>query len=111
MNEYRCATSLLVALSATLTLGWLLDRGPGYGDAQEASELARLRRESAELDRALSFRMHRLQATNNTVVADVIAGRLSLLEAAARLRAADLEAPERMRPKLAYLFPGGNDDE
>jgi hypothetical protein len=109
MNALRCAPVLLIALSILPALGWIsrLAREP----EQLAEKIARLEREDAEIDRLLAIITRRIYTTNEEVIAEVLAGRLSLLEAAARVRAAGTELPSWARPKLECLFPGSSDDE
>jgi hypothetical protein len=100
MNAFRCASVLCCALGASLTLGWLV--GP-----EDEGDVARV---SAELDRATALSRHCL-AVKAEVCTELIAGRLSLFEAAVRFRAASAEVPARFRRNLAEVYPGDSDDE
>jgi hypothetical protein len=116
MHELRC-TPLLLVLSATAASGWLADRGLiidqrwGYKSVSEAQHaLPRLRADGEELDQAISVGFRKILARDK-VIQEVIAGRLTLLAAAARFRALDLELPNRAQVKLETCFSGNSDDE
>src|SRR5262249_54003144 len=101
MHELRCTPLLLFALSATVTAGWLADRGlildhqKGFGSIAEArSAQARLQGESEEFDHSAEI-VRRSIDTKVEAAADLIAGRLSLLAAAGRFRAASAGLPSR----------------
>jgi hypothetical protein len=109
MNALRCVPILLMGLGLTPVLGWLhhLEMEP----ARMADKIARLERENAEIDSVLTIILRRVHTTNEEVIQDVLADRLSLLAAAARIRSAGAEVPSWARPKLERLFPGNSDNE
>src|SRR5262249_32233190 len=94
MKEVHLAPVLLIVLGGTLTPGWLAERGclgdgPGSRNLSEVlSALIQAEDEGAELDRLTLLTNQRTDALT-AIVADVAAGRLGLLEAAAGFRAAE----------------------
>jgi hypothetical protein len=111
MKAFRCVPVVLIVLGATLTGVWLLEpgQGKGYGSMWEArGALAGLEREKEELDHLALLLNHR-SSTLTEITADVIAGRLGLLEAAAGFHAADAGLPSRV--PLKDRFAGASDGE
>jgi hypothetical protein len=103
MSEFRCALIGLIALS--VTAAGLIERRLRLG-----REVGRLDRHQAALDHLRPSLIRRTE-TNGVVVADVIAGRLGLLEAAARVHAADAEVPFQHRARLKEFYQGASDEE
>jgi hypothetical protein len=116
MSASRIAGVFLIALGGTLAATWLAERGflglgTGSGSISDAiGALARLDGEGEELDRLNLLTNQRTDALV-AISADVAAGRLGLLKAAAEFRAADEMLPSRLRVSLMDCSEGASPDE
>jgi hypothetical protein len=109
MKESRGTLVFLTVLGGALTAGWLAEHGlfgPGTADESISEAVSA----DDELDRLLLLTDQR-RDTLYGITANVITGRLGLLEAAAAFRAADAGLPSRVRVRLEGAFPGASDDE
>jgi len=96
----------LVALGIALVMRWPGDAGdlPSWGDRTEEEQLA------------MEMEQQRLEALRRTaerqaVLDAVVAGRMDLLQAAARFRHLNGALPEPGRDIIRAFFPGASDEE
>jgi hypothetical protein len=104
--------ALLVSLACGLAfalVGGLSTWSEGWGDGFLAEVLAEAERGS-RLDDLSGAYARRIYAKHR-LVDDVIAGRLSLLQAAAGFRELNEQPPVYDRERFRALYPGADDDE
>jgi hypothetical protein len=108
-----CVVLAVSALVAGLTLLPCLAGSVGLDFRNVPATLDSLQQE-AQLDERLDEQIQATQersAAKNGVTEDVAAGRLTLLEGAARFRDLDASAPEGYRRAWRQLAKGASDDE
>jgi hypothetical protein len=120
MNWLRSTTALLAVSACVVFPGVWLAGGAGSPGPERATRdnpaeglwgrLGRLERERRELDRRL-YLVHRIRDARRKVTEAVIAGRLTLVQAAARFYAADACLPTPMIRVRLDSMPGNSDGE
>jgi hypothetical protein len=117
MKTHVRSVVVLVALATAGTIFGLLDwawvNHPGQPWRDTTDPVSELRAERArgrELDEKIAA-ARRCSAAKGEVVQEVIAGRLALLEAAARLREFDAQVPDFPVTTIRLTVPGSSDEE
>jgi hypothetical protein len=120
MSGFRLTQLFTMAVCGALLCAWvaargrLLDLDQGIsitmGDEDVWARLARLKHEGRELDGFVEITKVGFK-TREAAIVDLIAGRLTLRQAAARFLAADAGLPAQMTQAKLAQFPGGSNQE